>query len=83
MLQVGATISPSTIVSILYKTNTFEAKRRGPSCQLRHYEEVCFHGGISLGLFDPEDGGKIFIRNIIFFIYLLQLGLHPVTVVLP
>jgi hypothetical protein len=25
---------------------------------------TCFHAGILLGLFDPEDGGDMFLRNV-------------------
>jgi hypothetical protein len=25
---------------------------------------ICFHSGILLGLFDPEGGGDIFLRNV-------------------
>jgi hypothetical protein len=25
---------------------------------------ICFHAGFLLGLFDPEDGGGMFLRNV-------------------
>jgi hypothetical protein len=30
----------------------------------RRFGEACFHAGILLGLFDPEDGGDMFIGNV-------------------
>jgi hypothetical protein len=32
-------------------------------CRLRRLA-TCFHAGILLGLFDPEDGGDMFLRNV-------------------
>jgi hypothetical protein len=28
------------------------------------HESKCFHSGIFLGSFDPEDGGDMFLRNV-------------------
>jgi hypothetical protein len=32
--------------------------------KIREVLVTCFHAGILLGLFNPEDGGDIFLRNV-------------------
>jgi hypothetical protein len=41
-----------------------EEHKRGTQIKISFLIATCFHAGILLGLFDPEDGGEFFLRNV-------------------
>jgi hypothetical protein len=66
MLQTGfevftAEVMNRTIFWDITLCNPLKVNRHfGGTCQLT----TCFHAGILLGLFDPEDGGDVFLQKV-------------------